>query len=190
MTTSKRRRVILIRAAPVEELGRFAGEGGEDVDAGPFADVFRKEFGGARASDGFDGQSGGVHKLLARLAQGERWAERIIEFDFHVFCCPVRLNANVMPPCLLPLNPSKPGLFPEPVSNDAVWLCCNCSPANSCDRTSEGMRRGFGEIPIYSFAILLKSAVVDLPGTKGMMTILPPADSTSRRSSWFNVSRV
>ena len=42
----------------------------------------------------------------------------------------------------------------------------------------------------YSREIFSSNAVVDLPGTSGRITILPPADSTVRRSSWFNVSRV
>ena len=44
--------------------------------------------------------------------------------------------------------------------------------------------------PGYNREIFSSNSVVDLPGTNGMITIFPPADSTARRSSWFNVSRV
>ena len=47
-----------------------------------------------------------------------------------------------------------------------------------------------GLVSPQSFAILASVPVVDLPGTNGMMTIRPPAASTTRRSSWFNVARV
>ena len=38
--------------------------------------------------------------------------------------------------------------------------------------------------------IFSSNDVVDFPGTNGTITIFPPADSTARRSSWFNVSMV
>ena len=38
--------------------------------------------------------------------------------------------------------------------------------------------------------IFSRIAVVDFPGTNGTSLILPPADSTARRSSWFSVSSV
>jgi len=44
--------------------------------------------------------------------------------------------------------------------------------------------------PDYNREILSSKAVVDLPGTKGMMTIFPPADSTARRSAGFNESKL
>src|SRR5271170_3835502 len=60
-------------------------------------------------------------------------------------------------------------------------------------------RRGQKRVPdsrhgnnenFHSREIFSSNAVVDWPGTNGMILILPPADSTARRSSWFNVSRV
>ena len=42
----------------------------------------------------------------------------------------------------------------------------------------------------YSREIFLRVAVVDFPGTNGMITILPPAASTVFRSSAFSVSSV